>query len=111
MAQPARPPVRPRLKNADPLVESVTPEPSAPQMDYPAHVATYNRFLSLVKWFCIHMCLIVPALYFFIIQGSAGIGFALLASAVALLIWGLLKTPKVNRDVAVAADISSSRAP
>lgn len=110
MAQPDSKPVRPRLKNADPLVESVTPEPSPPQMDYPAHVATYNRFLSLVKWFCIHMCLIVPALYFFIVQGNAGIGFFLIAIAIGLLLWGLLKNTRLNRDVAVAADTSSSRA-
>jgi hypothetical protein len=111
MAQPARPSARPKLRNADPLVETVTPEPSPPQMDYPAHVATYNSFLSLIKWFSIHMCLIVPALYFFIIAGMPGVGFALLGSAIALLIWGLLRTPKVNRDVSVAADLSSSRAP
>lgn len=71
-AEPAKPVVageRTRLKNANPLIES-TPGEAVTQMDYPAHVKTYNQFLGLVKWFCIHMCFLVPALYFFIVQGQ-----------------------------------------
>lgn len=100
----AKPVSRTQVTNADPLVESTTPPSvaSPPQMDYPAHVATYNRFLNMVKWFMIHMCFLIPALYFFIIQGSAGVGFTLLAIGIAVLIWGLLHNPKVDRDVDVA---------
>jgi len=94
---------RTRLKNANPLIES-TPGEAVTQMDYPAHVKTYNQFLRLVKWFCIHMCFLVPALYFFIVQGNALAGIVLLLAGIAVLIYGLSSHPKVARDLDVAFD-------
>lgn len=110
-AEPAKPVAageRTRLKNANPLIES-TPGEAVTQMDYPAHVKTYNQFLGLVKWFCIHMCFLVPALYFFIVQGNALAGIVLLLAGIAVLIYGLSNHPKVSRDLDVAFDGAHDR--
>lgn len=106
-AQPVTSGERTRLSNANPLIES-TPGEAVTQMDYPAHVKTYNQFLRLVKWFCIHMCFLVPALYFFIVQGNALAGIVLLLAGIAVLIYGLMSNPKVERDLDVAFDRKAS---
>ncbi len=93
-----------RPVSPDPLIK--TPEPVETGMDFPAHVKTYNQFMNLTKWFCIHMCALVPALYFFIIAGNATLGTVLLLLAIGLLIFGLFRNPKVRQDVAEAAGAS-----
>jgi len=82
--------------NADPMVETVSP--NAPRMDYPSHIKTYNRFLRLVKWFCIHMVFLMVALYCYIIAGQPILGSAWLLIGIALLLFGLTRNPNVRRD-------------
>lgn len=88
--------------NPDPAIE--TPEPDIVPMDYGAHVRTYNRFLHLVKWFIIHMCFLVPALYFMIIAGNGWFGATLLAIGVVVLVVGLARQPEINHDLADSMD-------
>ena len=83
-------------KNADPLIE--TPALEIPSMDYVSHTRTYNRFLNLVKWFIVHMLLLILALYSFIIAGNSIAGLVLLFLAIGVLIYGLLHNPRVRHD-------------
>lgn len=83
--------------NVDPLVETVSPEP--PQIDYVAHVRTFNRFVNLVKWFCVHMFFVLASLYFLIIAHQPIFGTVLLVVAVLLLVYGITRNPNVNRDM------------
>jgi hypothetical protein len=73
-----------------------------PQMDYPSHQRQYRRFMHLVTWFAIHMALLLPALYFFIIAAQPLVGAILLALGIGALIYGILSIPQVTRDLAVA---------
>ena len=93
-------------KNADPLIE--TPAPAIPTMDYEAHTRTYNRFLNMLKWFIVHMLLLMPALYFFIIGGNSIAGSVLLFLAIGVLIYGLLRNPSVRHDAARVAETSAA---
>jgi hypothetical protein len=88
--------VKTKPKSPDPLIE--TPAPDVPQMDYPSHVRTYNRFLNAVKWFAIHIAFLAAALYFFIIAGNSIAGAVFLIIAVGLLIFGLGRNPGVRQD-------------
>ena len=73
-----------------------------PAMDYRMHRGTYERFLHLVKWFVIHMAVLLPALYFFIVAGQPLVGTALLTLAIALLIYGIVTIRAVAHDIGAA---------
>lgn len=88
-------------KSPDPLVPPQVPE--GPKFDFEAHVRTYNGFLNLLKWFCIHMAILLVGLYFVIIAGDPFVGTFLILLAVAALVYGLVRNPKVRRDVEAAA--------
>ena len=66
------------------------------------HRATYERFLHLVKWFVIHMAVLLPALYFFIVAGQPAVGATLVALAVGLLAYGIITTRAITRDLGAA---------
>jgi hypothetical protein len=83
--------------DADPLIETVSPY--AAEMDYPSHFKTYNRFIHLVKWFCIHMAFVLVALYCLIIAHQAVLGTVLLLVGILVLIYGIVRHPNVNRDL------------
>lgn len=75
-----------------------------PAMDYAAHERQYNRFLHLTKWFVIHLVLLLPALYFFIVAGEAVAGVLFLALAAVALGYGVISTPAVARDLGRALE-------
>jgi hypothetical protein len=81
----------------DPMVE--IDDPVSPDMDYVGHIKFYNAFLSVGKWFIIHLTVLVVALYFFIIQGSPLVGGFLILCSIATLIYGLLHRGTIRDDV------------
>lgn len=80
----------------DPTIPSQVPD--APRRDFESHVRTYNGFLNLVKWFTIHMALLLVGLYFNIIANQPATGWTFLVIAVAALVFGLLRNPKARQD-------------
>ena len=68
--------------------------------DYLSHVRTYNRVLGMAKWFVLHMAIILPALYFFVIAGNPGMGAALIVLSIGILIYGFLRRTSIRRDLA-----------
>ena len=87
MAQPTSP---------DPVIPI---DDGSPDMDYQAHVRTFNAFLSAGRWFVIHLFILLVALYFGAIANQPGTAIALILLSVALLIYGLLRRPSVRADV------------
>lgn len=81
----------------DPLVP--IDEESSPEMDFPAHVRTFNSVLAAAKWFIIHLFIILIALYFFAIASQPVVGTFLILCSVALLIYGMLHRPSVRADI------------
>jgi hypothetical protein len=85
-----------RQISPDPLLE---PPPLPPgQMDYQEHIKTYDRFLRLLKWFVLHMAVLLVALYFFIIDDNMGAGIALLLVSAAMLVYSVFTTANMRRD-------------
>lgn len=76
----------------------------ASAVDYRSHQRQYGRFLHLIKWFVIHMALLLPALYFFLIGGQAVTGTAFLVLALVALGYGIISTPGVGRDLEAAIE-------
>lgn len=88
--------------SVDPLIE--TPAPTTSDMDYPAHVRTYNRFINLLQSVIGHFVFLIPALYFFIIGHNVVAGTVLLVISVLVLLYGLFRNPAINRDFNQALD-------
>ena len=86
------------------MANPTSPDPSipiydgSPDMDYQAHVRTFNAFLSIGRWFVINLFILLIALYFAVIAGQSGLGLALLLLSIALLIYGLLRRPSIRAD-------------
>jgi uncharacterized protein (DUF58 family) len=72
-------------------------------MDYPAHIQTYNGFMNLLKWFTIHMVLLLVGLYFMIIANNAWTGAFFIVVAIVALVYGLMRNPNMRQDVESAA--------
>jgi hypothetical protein len=77
------------------MAQSISPDHApiddgSPDMDYEAHLRTFHTFLSVGRWFVIHLFILVVALYFAAIAGQPGIGLALVLLSVCLLAYGLL---------------------
>jgi hypothetical protein len=70
----------------------------SPDMDYQAHVRTFNAFLSVGRWFVISLFVLLVALYFAVIAGQSGLGVALLLLSFVLLIYGVLRRPSIRAD-------------
>lgn len=96
----------PEIESADPLVKEprAAPAESAPWQDFPAHVRTYNGFLHLLKWFVVHLALLLPALFCFIVVGQPVAGAVLLVIAVVAFGYGVVSLPSAGRDIAAAMD-------
>lgn len=86
----------------DPLIE--TPVQVTSDMDYPAHVRTYNRFINLLQTMIAHLVFLVMALYFYVIGHNPVVGTILLVIAVLVLLFGLFRNPAINRDFNQALD-------
>lgn len=70
-----------------------------PAMDYVGHERTYRRFLHILRWFVIHMLLLLPALYFLVVGGQPLVGTMFLFLAAMALGWGVISTPEAARDL------------
>jgi hypothetical protein len=90
-----------RPVSPDPAIQP--PPLSGGQMDYPAHIQTYNGFMNLLKWFTIHMALLLVGLYFMIIANGPWTGGFFVLVAIAALVFGLMRNPNLNQDVQSAA--------
>lgn len=86
----------------DPLVP--VDEESLPEMDFPAHVRTFNAVLSVARWFLIHVFILLIALYFFAIANQPGVGTFLILCSVVLLVYGLLRRPSIRADIEKAVE-------
>jgi hypothetical protein len=85
--------------NADPLIEEpANVEIMSEEMDYPAHIRTWNRFLHMGKWFIIHMIFIGISLYFFLVASQHLVGIVFLAIAVVLLGYGIVTLGRVGPE-------------
>ena len=62
-----------------------------PAMDYPAHVRTFNAFIGGVKWFAIHLLILLVALYFLAIANQPNVGLFLVLCAIGLLAFVVLR--------------------
>ncbi|HEX4297255.1 MAG TPA: aa3-type cytochrome c oxidase subunit IV [Devosia sp.] len=82
----------------DPLVP--IEEESSPDMDFAAHVRTFNAVVSTAKWFVAHLLLLLIALYFLVIAGQAVTGIFFLCCALALLVFATLRRSSIRADLA-----------
>jgi hypothetical protein len=99
MAQPTSP---------DPMIHI---EDGSPDMDYQAHIRTFNAFLSVGRWFVIHLFILLVALYFAVIAGQSTLGLALVLLSVGLLIYGLLRRPSIRADIEKGLEAGPGSAP
>jgi hypothetical protein len=76
---------------------------SSADMDFEAHVRTFNAVLSAAKWFVIHVFILLVALYFFAIANQPVVGTVGILLSIALLVFGLLRRPSIRADVMKAA--------
>ncbi len=97
------------------IVQPESPDPTIQEpaevttdMDYPAHIRTYNRFLNLMKSVIAHFVFLLPALYFFIVGHNPVAGAVLAIIAVVVLLYGLFRNPAINRDFNAALDTSAT---
>lgn len=86
----------------DPLVP--VDEESSPEMDFPAHVRTFNAVLSAARWFVIHVFILLVSLYFFAIAHQPVVGSVGILCSVLLLIYGLLRRPSIRADIDKAVE-------
>ena len=86
----------------DPLVP--IDEERLPEMDFPAHVRTFNSVLSVIKWFVIHVFILLIAVYFFAIANQPGVGTFLILCSLGLLLYGLLRRPSIRADIEKAIE-------
>ena len=89
-------------KSADPAIRTPAPQPSPVEMDMPAHIATYNMFLNILKWFIVHLAILMTGLYFVIIANNPTFGMILVLVAIGAFFYGVLRNPKSNQDVSAA---------
>lgn len=83
-----------------PQDDDIVEEPRSSSMDYAAHERMFNAFISVGKWFVVHLAILLVALYFAVIAAQPGIALFLLLCSVALLVYGVLHRPSVRADVA-----------
>ena len=86
------------LPSPDPFVTSR--DTTSVAMDMADHLRTYNGFLSLTKWFIIHIAVVLLALYCLLIAHNTGLGIFFFFISAALLIYGITRRPAVRQDLA-----------
>jgi aa3 type cytochrome c oxidase subunit IV len=87
------------IHTPDPMLAEEIAE-SSPNVDYPAHVRTFNAVMSTAKWFLVHVFILLVALYFLAIAHDPVTAVVLFLCSIALLIYGLLQRPSIRADVA-----------
>jgi hypothetical protein len=68
------------------------------EMDYPAHIRTWNRFVHLLKWVVVHFICIGISLYFFLVASAHLMGVVMLAVAVAAIGYGIVTTGRIGPE-------------
>ena len=96
------------LKSPDPLMPIDELAESSADMDFQAHVRTFNAVLSVAKWFLLHVAIILVSLYFFVIANQPLVGTLGIVSAIVLLIYGGLRRPSVRADLMKARSAGPS---
>jgi hypothetical protein len=79
---------------------------SSPDMDFQAHIRTFNAVVGAAKWFIGHVFILLIALYFFAIANQPVIGTFGIVCSIALLIFGLLRRPSIRADISKAAGVT-----
>jgi hypothetical protein len=74
-------------------------EGEMPSDEYAAHVRTFHAFLSVTRWFVIHLFIILVALYFGAIADRPAVAGALVLVSIGLLIYGFLRRPSIRADL------------
>jgi len=90
------------LQSPDPLMPIEELAESSADMDFEAHIRTFNAVLSVAKWFVFHVAIILVSLYFFVIANQPIVGTIGIAFAILLLIYGGSHRPSVRADVTKA---------
>jgi hypothetical protein len=89
----------PAPARADPLIEEPADDALFPEeMDYPAHIRTWNRFLHLLKWAVAHLICVGIALYFFLVASLHLMGIVMLAVAVAVIVYGVVTVGRIGPE-------------
>lgn len=71
--------------------------PTVSRSEYLYHEKTFHGFLHVVRWFLMHIALLLSGLYFGVIQGAVAGAWFLIAVAIVALGMGLLTTPRASR--------------
>jgi hypothetical protein len=90
------------IPSPDPLMGH---EPTGVDPEMADHLATYHGFLSLTKWFIIHVALVLVGLYFMVIAHNFAIGILFFLVSICLLVYGIVKRPEVQEDLAAASRV------
>ena len=87
------------------MAQPTSPDPvfpidhGSPEIDDDAHVRTLNAFMSIGRWFVVHLFILLAALYFVIVGGQPGIGLARVLLSIGLLVYRMLRPPSSRADV------------
>lgn len=73
------------------LIDDPIDTPEERAAEFRAHARTYYGFLHLVRWFVVHIGLLLIAIYGFMI-GQGAVALVLVALAVAALTLGIMTT-------------------
>jgi hypothetical protein len=73
-------------------------------MDYASHKRQFERFLHLLKWAVIHVLLILPMLYFYLVGHQPVLGTVFLLLGLGALGYGIVTTGSIGRDIEAAFD-------
>jgi len=95
----------------DPLMPIDDAAESSPDMDFQAHVRTFNAVISAAKWFIAHLSILLVSLYFFAIAGQPVVGTFGILCSILLLIFGLLRRPSIRADIEKAAGAAPGTPP
>ena len=90
------------VKYPDPLMPIDELAESSSDMEFQAHIRTFNAMLSVAGWFIIHLAILLASLYFFIIADQPIVGTFGIFCAILLLIYGGLRRSSVRADVVKA---------
>lgn len=84
---------------ADPLIQEPADDGLyREEMDYPAHIRTWNRFIHMLKWFIIHLVCVAVALYFFLVASLHFVGVFMLICAAVALGYGFVSIGRIGPD-------------
>ena len=75
-----------------------------PAMDYASHERQYRRFLHLLKWFVVHVALLLGAVYSYLVASQPVAGTLFLVLGLAALGYGIVTTSGIRQDIEAAVE-------